>query len=244
MAAETPLPPPAFTPTPDVAAILHILLDVYERRGGAPRHAVRVNLEDLASTLPGYHSQTDPAPRTAANVQLTRLQERGRVLLVWQPGQTGHLLEAVTLGTEQVEELYALLEREPLSERRRRLHATLLADRFQLDGWRRRAVQHTLDQLQAHKSPAPFNLRDDDWNLDLLQALIALPDEDVKQELPYRVFSVRVFNDSKRFEALKGAVTRLARRHQLEWRALSAQETLRELGLVANPGHLYLYGPW
>jgi len=66
----------------------------------------------------------------------------------------------------------------------------------------------------------------------------------VKEELPYRVFSVRVFNDSKRFDVLKGAVARLARRHQPRWRALSNQETLRELGLVANPGHLHLYGPW
>jgi DNA topoisomerase VI subunit A len=55
---------------------------------------------------------------------------------------------------------------------------------------------------------------------------------------------VRVFNDSKRFDALKRAIVRLARRHQPRWRVLSNQETLRELGLVANPGHLYLHGPW
>jgi DNA topoisomerase VI subunit A len=39
-------------------------------------------------------------------------------------------------------------------------------------------------------------------------------------------------------------MVRLARRHQPGWRDLSPQETLRELGLVANPSHLYLYGPW
>jgi len=257
--------PPGFTlsfvPTPDVAAILHILLDVYERRGGAPprgttgpaseaalgerkqRHAVRVNLDDVAGTLPGYYSQTDPTPRVTANEQLAQLEKRGLVHLTWQPGQTGHLLDAVTLEIEPVEQLYALLAREPLSQRRWRLRATLLGDRFRLDGWRKRAVQHTLDQLKAYKSPAPFNLSDDEWNQDLLAALIALPD-DVTEEIPYRVFSVRVFNDSKRFDALKGAVARLARRHQPEWHALSHQEVLRELGLVANPGHLYLYGPW
>ena len=43
----------------------------------------------------------------------------------------------------------------------------------------------------------------------------------------------------------KSAIERLeARRHQPEWHALSNPEILRELGLVANPGHLYLYGPW
>ena len=94
-----------------------------------------------------------------------------------------------------------------------------------------------------HRSPAPFSLSDDDWNRDLLDALVALP-ADAKEELPYRVFSVRVFNDSKRFDLLKGAVARLARRPRPEWRGFSNQEVLCELGLVANPGHLYLYGPW
>jgi len=55
---------------------------------------------------------------------------------------------------------------------------------------------------------------------------------------------VRVFNDSKRFEILRGAVATLARRNQTEWKRLSSDEVLRELNLVANPGHLYLHGPW
>ncbi len=66
----------------------------------------------------------------------------------------------------------------------------------------------------------------------------------MSEETPIRVFSVRVFNDSKRFEALRRSVVRLARRHQPDWRELRPHEVLRELGLVANPGHLYLYGPW
>jgi hypothetical protein len=238
----------SFVPTPDVSAILHILLAVYEGRGGVPRRAVRVSLDDVAGTLPGYYSQTDPVPRTTANEQLAELEKHGLVHLAWQPGQKGHLLEGVTLALERIEQLYALLGHEPLAERRQRLRALLLGDRFRFNGWRRRAVDHCLAQLRAGKSPTPFDLDDDGWNRDLLAALLALPDDaprmGVKEEIPYRVFSVRVFNDSKRFEPLKGAIARLARRHQPEWRSLSNQEVLRELGLVANPGHLYLYGPW
>ncbi|MBN1979621.1 MAG: DUF2399 domain-containing protein [Anaerolineae bacterium] len=232
-----------FTPTPDVAALLQLLLDVYERRGGAPRQAVRVNLDDVAGTLPGYFSQVDPTPRLTANEQLEILEGHALVHLAWQPGQKGHLLDAVTLEPERVERLYALVGREPLARRCERLRALLLTERAGLDGWYRRAVDRCLDQLKAGKSPAPFDPDDDGWNCDLLAALLALPDE-AEEEIPYRVFSVRVFNDSKRFDALQGTVARLARRHNPEWRALSDQETLRELGLVANPGHLYLYGPW
>jgi hypothetical protein len=53
-----------------------------------------------------------------------------------------------------------------------------------------------------------------------------------------------VFNDSKRFDALKRAVARMARHHHAEWRPLTNREILRELGLVANPDHMFLYGPW
>jgi hypothetical protein len=234
----------AFRPTPDVATILHRLLDIFERRDGAPRQVVRVKLDDVERALPGYYSQTDPLPRVTANEQLQDLARRGWIEVAWQPGQAGHLLEAVCLEPSQARSLYALLGREPLADQRQRLRDLLLGNRFQLEGWRRRAIQSCLDRLAASQSPAPFSLTDEDWNRDLLAALIHLPPEEAREEIAYRVFSVRVFNDSKRFDALKGAVARLARRHQPGWRALSARETLRELGLVANPSHLYLYGPW
>jgi hypothetical protein len=109
-------------------------------------------------------------------------------------------------------------------------------------GWRRRAIEHVLSQLKAEKSAAPFNLGDEAFNRDVLTALAEL--DQVRDETPFRVFSVRVFNDSKRFELLLRAVLALARRGQPEWKALSDAEVLGELNLVANPGHLYLHGAW
>jgi len=232
-----------FNPTPDTAALIDLLLDIYEQRGGRPKNAVRVKLRDAEACLPGYYSQTDPAPRVTANEQLTALAELGWVTLAWEPAQEGHLLAAVTLVVEAVDALYALIEREPQAAQRRRLRDRLLADRFRVNDWRRLALDRTLRQLEARKSPTPFKLGDDDWNRDLLAALLALP-ENITEELPYRVFSVRVFNDSKRFDALKSAVARIARRHHGEWHGFSYREVLRELGLVPNPTLLHLAGAW
>lgn len=233
-----------FTPSSDVAVILNHLLDIFERRDGAPKQAVRVNLHELAKSLPGYNSQVDPAPRLIANEQLSQLAAHKYILLDWQAGQTGHLLAGVILAPDQTGPLYCLLNRQPLADQRRQLRETLLGERPHLTGWRHKAVEHCLAQLQAHKSPAPFSLTNLDWNRDLLTALLALPDGETAEEIPYRVFSVRVFNDSKRFEPLKDTVGRLAQQHQPDWRELSPPEALRELGLVPNPGHLHLYGPW
>jgi hypothetical protein len=239
-----------FTPSADVAAILNDLLDAFERRPPSSRahtptlpytpRAIRCNLNSLP--LPGYHSQTDPAPRQIANEQLASLERAGLVKLAWLPGEAGHLLESVTLVPENADTLFALLNRMPLSVHRARLVELLLGERFRFSDWRLRAIQYGLDQLREEKSPAPFSLTDEDFNRDLLTALATL--DGAREETPYRVFSVRVFNDSKRFEALMGAVATLARRNQPEWGELSNAEILRELNLVANPGHLYLHGAW
>jgi hypothetical protein len=231
---------PPFTSTPDVAAVLHNLLDQYERRQDPHARVIRSDLEAL--DLPGYTSQLDPEPRQAANEQFQHLEQAGMVKLSWLPGQASHLLQSVALHPDRAGDVFVLLDRDPLAARRARLRDLLLGDRFRLDGWRLHAVERTLAQLRAERSPAPFSLTDGAYNRDLLAALIALGD--VTEETPIRVFSVRVYNDSKRFEAIRGAVVRLARRNQPDWRELRSHEVLRELGLVANPGHLYLYGPW
>ena len=241
----------SFIPSADVAAILNALLDIYERRdlpsplrsgeGGEGRHrAIRCDVHSMA--LPGYHSQVDPNPRLVANEQLAALEKLGYTRLAWLRGQEGHLLESITLVPERADELFTWLNRTPVAALRARLRDLLLAERFRFSDWRLRAIEWTLSQLKDNKSPAPFGLADEDYNRDLLTALGAL--DTVREETPYRVFSVRVFNDSKRFELLKGALVTLARRHQPDWGDLADDETLRELGLVANPGHLYLYGAW
>lgn len=244
--------PFSFVPSPDVAAILNALLDIYERRPpslalppsstgeGKIRRAIHCEVHSMA--LPGYHSQVDPEARLVANEQLTALEKLGYVRLTWLRGEHGHLLESVALVPERADELFTWLNRVPVMALRARLRDLLLGERFRFNDWRLRAIEWTLSQLKDARSPAPFSLTDEDWNRDLLTALAAL--DTVREETPYRVFSVRVFNDSKRFEWLKGALVTLARRHQPEWADLSDDETLRELGLVANPGHLYLFGAW
>ena len=119
----------------------------------------------------------------------------------------------------------------------------LLADKFRFqDDWRARAINYILNQLKAEKSPAPFSLTDANLNLDLLTVLQALPT--LTAETPYRVFSVRAFNDSKRLESIKRQLVSLARLGNPEWKRIPAEEVLRELNLVANPNYIHFAGNW
>jgi hypothetical protein len=232
-----------FTPSTEVAAILHTLLDVYERRNRRPNSAARsIRFAITATSLPGYFSQIDPTQRQTANEQLQQLASRGLIKLEWLRGEKGHLLVAATLVPECVDTLFIWLNRTPQAARRARLVDLLLGERFRFDDWRLNAIQNILDRLKLDKSPSPFSLTDEAFNRDLLAALAAL--DQIAEETPYRVFSVRLFNDSKRFEELLGALCTLARRAHIDWKSWSNDEILRELNLTPNPTHLYLFGAW
>ena len=243
----------SFTPSPDVSVALNALLDILERRpqnNGTrnTEHATRsIKIILTNISLPTYFSQTDPTPRLIANEQFILLEKSGLIALTWLPGETGHILQSITLPKTEHEtrntELFNLLSRTPLSTNRSRLESLLLADKFRFqDDWRARAISYILNQLKAEKSPAPFSLTDSNLTLDLLAVLQALPT--LTAETPYRVFSVRVFNDSKRFEAIKNQLVSLARLGNPEWKRIPAEEVLRELNLVANRSYIHLAGNW
>ncbi|MBC8507692.1 MAG: DUF2399 domain-containing protein [Chloroflexi bacterium] len=241
--------------------MLNTLLDTYERRrlpspkGGEGLGSVLSEVEGVRGgvrlikcalrelPLPNYFSQIDPDPRKIANDQLLSLEQRGWLDLTWQSGETGHLLAGVAMHPEYALNIFNLLERTPLSEKRTQLADLIRGELFRFqDGWRGRAIDHILRQLKAGKSAVPFSLTDRLFNQDLLIALSGL--DAISVETPYRVFSVRLFNNSKRFEELKNALVRLARLGHREWRELSSQDVLRELSLVPNPDYIYLSGPW
>jgi hypothetical protein len=156
-------------------------------------------VDDL--NLPGYVSQLDPDPRQTANEQLQALAQGGFVRLSWLPGETGHLLEAVTLLPERAAWLFPWLERAPVAAQTAALRDLLLADRFRFaeTDWRRQAVDHTLVQLRAGKSP-PIHPANPDLTAICSQHSLLCA---VHEETLYRAFSVRT-NDSKAFERLRG----------------------------------------
>jgi len=200
--------------------------------------------------LPTYFSQQDPEPHMITNQQIQTLADSNLIQLHWLKGEERHLLEFIILPPTPhaplttPHELYTLINRIPISIQRSQLESLLLADKFRFseNDWRARALNQILEKIHAGKSPSPFNLSASDFNSDLLSALLAL--SSLQAETPHRVFSVRVFNDSKRFDDLRPALIRLARQANPEWKSFTNEDLLRELNLVANPGYIHLSGNW
>ncbi len=255
----------SFVPSADTRVIVNALLDRFENRfksnldiSGSENtpHApvrslplgrtIKIALATLA--LPTYFSQQDPEPRMITNQQMQTLANANLIQLHWLKGEENHLLESIALASHALRpthhELYSLINRVPLSNQRAQLEELLLADKFRFTkaDWRTRALNQILDKIHAGKSPSPFSLSASDFNADLLAALLAL--STLQVETPHRVFSVRVFNDTKRFDDLRPALIRLARQANPEWKPLTNEDLLRELNLVANPGYIHLSGNW
>ena len=258
-----------FVPSAEVAALLNMLLNIYEQResmqgdgrgdgrgdgktGVLRRQSIKVKLD--ARSAPAYFSQIDPAPREIVNVQMQRLESVGVVRLEWLHGERGHLLAAAVLEASRIEDVYALLGRTSLAAKRCWLTEYLLVERARLlhhvsddpvdapRDWRSRALSNVIQRIRDGKSPSPFSIENAELNTDICTALCAV--SDVVEEMPYRVFSVRTFNDSKRFEKISSRLATLAKHGNPSWRTFTREEVLRELNLVANPTHLLLCGKW
>ena len=235
----------SFVPSADTRVIVNALLDILERREASSIRAIKVKLREI--DLPAYFSQQDPEPRMITNQQMQAFAHSRLIQLQWLKGEENHLLESITLPhtpRSTPHELYTLINRIPISNQRAQLEELLLADKFRFaeNDWRARALNQILDKLHTGKSPSPFSLSDSDFNSDLLSALLAL--SSLQAETPHRVFSVHVFNDTKRFDNLRPALIQLARQASPEWKSLTNEDLLRELNLVANPGYIHLSGNW
>ena len=120
-----------FKPSLDVAIVLNALLDRCEARsthglvaedsGLRRTRAVKIHLDEI--DLPGYFSQEDPDPRWVANRQLLDLEGVGWLRLSWLPGETGSLLDFVSMAPETAGPIYSLCGRVPAAGRRLRLES-------------------------------------------------------------------------------------------------------------------------
>lgn len=216
--------------------LLHLLLDAYEHRADPRARAISVS----AARLPGYLDERDPAPRLHAHARLQAWEQAGWVRLRWVRGEEGNLLDRVALCAEATAQVYAYLGRIPAEAQQAAFTALLAQHRSRL-GPDLPLLAELEARLAAGRSVAPFQLADAQRNEDLLRALAELASLD--GEVPERDFSARVLGDSKRLSMLKPALLRLLRRVRPELAGLPDEEAWAALGILPNPGHIYLHGP-
>lgn len=186
--------------------LLHTLLDQHEQPGR--QQVRRVHLQEQKH--PDYFSRHNATPRQQTNTMLQQLAQQGIVKLHWQTYESGNWLQSVDLVSAQADALYVFLKRTPYYTQEQALRS-LLAHQTSHSEWHAHVLQWINDQLDKHRSIAPFHLEDPQKNADLFTALDAIAQ--LTTLTMERTLSTRLFGNSKRFEELRPSVLNLLRRH-------------------------------
>lgn len=218
--------------------ILNRLLDKYERSrayldGGTTR---RIMLRLCSGDMPEYNLE-DTSVRELVNSTVQALADGGIVKFEWMKFERGNIMDKVWLCVERVEDAYRAAGRVPKKEKADRV---LDGIRASLPGitqpWIESFLKEAVEGIDAKKSIAPYLPADTDTALAVLKALGAIDGMD-GEECPERVFSIKVFGDSKYFERnVKKRIAGIIREYLVAEKGLierpSDDEMLAQVGIV------------
>ena len=214
--------------------ILNLLLDKYERSKsftGDNKVEQRFSVK-IATLFPKYGDEAEYDLFNALNEAVIALSEMDFVS--FQCKKNG-VIENVSLKFTRLYDAYAYLTRTPKAETNRNLIGLL----EQYDGKNDLLTRFCTVQKEriAKNKKAEYFDGDIAEYEKLLKAVSMI--FDVAEETFIRDFSIRVFGDSKSFEAIKGKVKRLL----FQYGDFPDEETvLEDLNIVKNPGHIYMKG--
>ena len=214
--------------------ILNLLLDKYERSKsftGDNKVEQRFSVK-IAALFPKYGDEAEYDLFNALNEAVIALSEMDFVS--FQCKKNG-VIENVSLKFTRLYDAYAYLTRTPKAETNRNLTGLL----EQYDGKNDLLTRFCTVQKEriAKNKKAEYSDGDIAEYEKLLKAVSMI--FDVAEETFIRDFSIRVFGDSKSFEAIKGKVKRLL----FQYGDFPDEETvLEDLNIVKNPGHIYMKG--
>lgn len=228
--------------------ILHALVDRYEKRsdyGSEQKSPSRTLIKVNGRNYPAYFHVSDSSYRLTFNAEMQQLEEHALVSLDWERFSEGENLQRIALTVEALPAIYKLLGRRTKKE----IYYTAAS---LLEEWKKEApvelqpfYRYILEQLYHLKAlPKVIKPGQDEDLIQLIKGLHACF-EPRKSEIPKRLLSVRLYGDSKRWQALEKSIIGIIRNFCLDGKetSYSDEEILGEKGIVDNPVHINLAGP-
>lgn len=153
----------------------------------------------------------------------------------------GEDIDAVILrlGDEELKETYRIIDR-PFN-RDNEKNAINYLKTFEIEkDWIKIFIDDMIEQLIVHKSIIHYLPIDNQNDLiDIVKILDNLCNQD--EEISMRKLSLKLFNDSKRFESLKGRIVNIVTDYYYE-DFEDEEELLAYFNIIKNPGFIYLSG--
>jgi hypothetical protein len=220
--------------------ILNNLLDKYEASSlykGENTRDVKIALKLNKDNSPDYFNEYKPEYKREINEQCQSLKEKGYIEIVWKRFQEGHIIEKVILDVNNVDNVYKELNR--TQKKSYESEAILVLDEYYgLDNWLGDFAREMRNRLEAGASMKKYlDIEDPESIGDIMFALSRITSQ--KREIPRRVFSIQLFNDSKKLERMESKLARI----MIDFGGYSSDmDVLSQANIIKNPGYVYMKG--
>ena len=214
--------------------ILAHLLDKYERSKtfiGDNKTRQRFSVK-LIKLFPKYGDEAEYELFQKLNEAVHDLAEMNFISFKCKKNE---VIDTVSLNLSRLDDIYVFLSRIPKAETNSEL-IRLLDTYSKKHELLTRFCTAQRERISKNKKPEYF-----DGNIAEFEKLLKAVSMvfEVKEEMFIRDFSIKVFGDSKTFEAIKGKVKRLL----FQYGDFPDEDTVLEyLNIVKNPGHIFMKG--
>lgn len=229
--------------------ILNLLLDKYERSSQrineeAVKRSISIKVKE---TFPLYYDDSTPRYKEEINEAALGLEQQELVQLIWQKHEEGNILEKISLNALNLDKAYAFLGR--VSRADKEGACLKLLDKYlpDLEPWARQFVQEISTRITEGKGIAAYVDLDDLAAFEkVLKVMAALPE--IKEEIPKRVFSLQLLQNSKALEQVENTVIRVLKEYHPALAAWEEREDdkksiLAEFGIIDSLQYVYFHGP-
>lgn len=224
--------------------ILNLLLDSYEKSrlfSGENKVRVRIGFPFNRKTMPAYFEEGS-LEYEEVHAHIQELEQKGFLSVEWQGGKIGHIIKKVYLAEDKIPEVYEYLDRTPKQSQQEEMRKMLTQAARQYQTPVCSAfVEHLLERLRRNRSVKEYVDISDLKSAGELVRTIWLIE---KNEYPcyIREFSIRIFSDSKAFEAMEGGVTRVFHQFGDGFEGMALPDILAEYSIYQTPNYVYLKG--
>lgn len=220
--------------------ILNTLIDKYEGSSlykGSNTKDIKISFKFTKESIPEYFNEYKSEYNKEIYELCLNLRDRGYIVIQWRKFQEGNIIEKVNLNIDKLEETYKLLNR-PMKNNLEKNTIAILNNYCDNISWLGAFSRDMKEKVEAKLSIKKYlDIEDEKSIEDIMYALDKIIN--VQKETPMRVFSVQIFNDSKKIQRLETKLIRI----MIDYGQFDNNEdVLAEANIIKNPSYVYIKG--
>ncbi|SHK31189.1 Wadjet anti-phage system protein JetD domain-containing protein [Tepidibacter formicigenes] len=220
--------------------ILNKLIDKYEKSSlykGDNKVNVNIYFKFNKKELPNYYNELEFEYKENINEECINLENKDYIKIHWKKYQENNIIEKVKLNIEKLDEIYNYLNRVKKSSLEEET-INLLNNYLYTNTWIDEFLKDMIKLLKEKRSVKKYlDIENQNLIKDLIRGVIGVVNQ--KTEIPKRVLSIKLFNDSKKLEKIENKIKRI----MIDYGNFNPDiDVFSESNVIKNPTYIYLKG--